>query len=279
MTVKREQVEFRYGDTVARDAMRSNTIYLDGVVRGPVIDSRRNAYSFDHHGDCVRMATLATCQQVRTALELGLDPAGMVVVLNDLDADASLSLWLLRHPERATEAEIAELVEQVGFIDAHGPVRTVPELMDALEHPSRETQTVEMLWDDQALIDAWYEEGESALPEPDDAPKIDGFGVTPEGRVEHVDAVIGISEVYAQGYVAGVLCPPGTEGSTGYFVAKRSDFVPFEVGEFLEAMNEREEGWGGGSTVGGAPRRADGRRSELSAEVVREVLEEVASKM
>lgn len=277
MNLTRDDITFDYGLTVGRDAVEADTIYLDGVVRGPLIDTEHRVYSFDHHGDCVRMATLATCQQVRTALELGLDPAGKTIVLNDLDTDASLALWLLRHPERVTEERIGELVSEVGFIDAHGPVRPVPALMDALEHAPDEVQTAQMLWADQDLIDRWYEGGDESLPDAPQPPSLDGFGVTRNGDVDALENLTGIADVYDRGYVAGVLAPPAADGTIGYFVAKRSDFVSFDVQAFLAAMNEREDGWGGGSTVGGAPRREDGRRSEVGRDAVGETLREIAA--
>lgn len=75
-------------------------------------------------------------------------------------------------------------------------------------------------------------------------------------------------------YVAGLLSPDGPDGTTGYVVAKRSEFVSYDIRAFLERMNDIEEGWGGGSTVGGAPRRPDGRRSGLSTGVVLEAFRE-----
>ncbi len=52
----------------------------------------------------------------------------------------------------------------------------------------------------------------------------------------------------------GVLYDSAPHGTTAYTIAKRSEFVPYDVRAFLFAMNEREPGWGGDSTVGGAPR-------------------------
>lgn len=274
MGVTKEDVEFSYGKTIERAKMVPRTIYLDGVVRGPVVDNERRTYSFDHHGDCVRLATLATCQQVRTAIELGLDPAGYQVVLNELDADGSFALWLLRHPQRAEEPRVIELIDCVGFIDAHGPVREVPDVMRALDHEAGEKQTAEMLWEDQRLIEEWYRDGDEALPKVESTPQIEAYGLTRDGTVEAIDGITGFSDLYEQGYVAGLLCPDSQEETTGYVVAKRSDFVDYDIAGFLDRMNALESGWGGGSTVGGAPRRSDGRRSDLPLETVLEVFRE-----
>ena len=83
--------------------------------------------------------------------------------------------------------------------------------------------------------------------------------------------------VYANGCVAAVMCPEGAESTVGFTIGKRSDFVSYDVQEFLRRMNELEPGWGGGSTIGGAPRLEGGRRSSLSVDTVREVFLAVAN--
>ena len=82
-------VTFRYGSTINPEEMAPGTIYLDGACRGPKIDVEKRSYSFDHHAECSRFATLSTCEQVLLALDLGLNPEGMEIVLNDLDADGA----------------------------------------------------------------------------------------------------------------------------------------------------------------------------------------------
>jgi len=107
-------ISFEYGVTTPTAEMAANTIYIDGAVQGPVIDNDRRSYSFDHHTGCIRAFTLASCQQVAQALELGWDPRGLEVVVNDLDADTMVSVWLILHPERVREDRVRELVNRVG---------------------------------------------------------------------------------------------------------------------------------------------------------------------
>jgi hypothetical protein len=47
------------------------------------------------------------------------------------------------------------------------------------------------------------------------------------------------------------------------------------VPEILAALGEIEPGWGGGSTIGGAPRNADGSRSRLTPKQVFDAVERV----
>lgn len=273
--VRRDDVRFEYGLTVSRNEMEGMTIYLDGVVPGPVIDSERKSYSFDHHGECLRLVTLATCEQVRLALELGMNPKGFRVVINDLDADASVSLWLLRYPERAQEQRVVEMVEAIGFVDAHGPVRTPTRLHRALSHYGNNEQTSEMLWEDQALIEKWYDEGDSALKSLEKLARKEvpaaAFGIDQDGKWSEFEEVQSFAELYERKIIAAVIAAAAPEETVAYTVAKRSEFVDYDIGAFLREMNEQEKGWGGGSTIGGAPRREGGRRSELSCELVKEI--------
>ena len=277
--ISREHVVFEYGLTVEPDQMSSNTIYLDGVVRGPVVDNRRGSYSFDHHGEGLRMAMLATCQQVQVALELGLDPEGMSVVLNDLDADASLSLWLLRHPEREREPRVRSMVRDIGFVDAHGPVRPSTRLHRVLTHGHDEELNEDLLWTDQDHIEAWYRDGDEALPEPEPYMAAPAFGLTRDGELVEFDAVESFAALYDRDVVAGVVCPEAPDETVGYTVAKRSEFVRYDIEQFLNRMNQLEPGWGGASTIGGAPRGENGKRSELSVRDVRGVFVDVGGQM
>ncbi|MBD3311008.1 MAG: hypothetical protein GF349_00745 [Candidatus Magasanikbacteria bacterium] len=271
------EVVFEYGKTVEGEQnMQPNTIYIDGSFRGPAIRNDIRTYSFDHHAGCSRFATLATCEQVLLAMDLGLDVSGMTVVMNDLDADGSLSLWLLRNPKKSQTPEIRAIVKEIGFVDAHGPVRTPAKLHKSLSRNPRVPQTIDMLWDDQGKIDAWYERGDEALSEPFSFPPAPAFGLTQEGELVELESAADFAEVYAAGCVAAVMVPEGPEGTKGYTIGKRSDFVSYDVQAFLASMNELEKGWGGGSTIGGAPRLDGGKRSSLPVETVKSVFLAIA---
>jgi hypothetical protein len=271
-------VVFKYGKTVEDEQnMQPNTIYIDGSFRGPAIRNDIRTYSFDHHAGCSRFATLATCEQVLLAMDLGLDVSGMTVVMNDLDADSSLSLWLLRNPDKAQTPKVRAIVKEIGFVDAHGPVRAPAKLHKSLSRNPRVPQNVKMLWEDQGKIDTWYEEGEEALPKPFSLPPAPAFGLTQKGELVELESAADFAEVYAAGCVVAMMVPEGPEGTKGYTIGKRSDFVSYNVQAFLDRMNELEEGWGGGSTIGGAPRLDGGKRSDLPVEEVMQVFLEVAN--
>ena len=65
---------FSRGTTVKFKDLPDNSIALDGYVQGPAIDAGRRRFSFDHHSECIRMVTAATCEQVWTALKAGERP-------------------------------------------------------------------------------------------------------------------------------------------------------------------------------------------------------------
>ncbi|KLL09927.1 hypothetical protein FrCorBMG51_21350 [Protofrankia coriariae] len=86
--------------------------------------------------------------------------------------------------------------------------------------------------------------------------------------------------VYEAGHARAVMWRPLPDGSTAYTVGRRSDLVdgfpvgPAEApGTILGALAAREPGWGGGSSIGGAPRRPDGSRSSLHPDAVFTIVE------
>jgi hypothetical protein len=258
-------VSFVYGAAIEPGSMAANTIYLDGACRGPAINNERRSFSFDHHGGCSRFATLSTCEQVLLALDLGFDPEGFEVVLNDLDADTSVALWLLLNPSRIND-RVREMVRNIGFVDSHGPVRPPEKLHKVLSRNPRVSQTIEMVWEDQRHVDAWYDGGDDALPAPFPFLACGVHGLDRDGNVVEVRG--DFSTAYSAGAVIALAMVPGPAGTVGWTVGKKSDFARGNVPGFLAEMNELEPGWGGGSTIGGAPRHPDGSRSKLSWSVV-----------
>ena len=129
------------------------------------------------------------------------------------------------------------------------------------EHEREEKETEDMMWEDQQHICCWYDHGEEALPEPFAFPPCLVHGVDKNGDVVEVSG--DFATAYKAGAIMALAKVPGPEGTTGWTVGKRSDFAKGNVPGFLAAMNELEPGWGGGSTIGGAPRKDGGLRSSL----------------
>lgn len=268
------EVVYEYGRTWRLEELPERSIALDGSVQGPAIDNPGRRYSFDHHAGCVRHSTLATTEQVLEALILGFDPKGFTVYVNDPDGDTTFSLWLLLHPERATEAKVQAMASAIGRIDAQGPSRgAVEKLHRCLSHGPKEEKTLELLQGDLQKVEAWYEGGDHALPQPFELPPAPAYVLDlATGEAKELGLVDDFVQAYAVGTVA-LLATEMKDGSVGYTIGKKSEFVDYDVSGVLKALNELEPGWGGGSTIGGAPRNPDGSRSWLTPEQVLEVMQ------
>lgn len=270
------------------------SIALDGYVQGPAIDVENKRFSFDHHDGCVRLLTRATCQQVMDALLLGLDPTGYAIYINDVDGDTALAIWLLKNPSRVTEESVRRLVETVGTVDAHGPAYPTmePKLADAffqgamkpVSDLQRAKKYGEANLDDLLAtcvenIDRLVAGTLEWTPRPE---KERSFEVTHTGNgwvmAKSDDSIFDL--LYANGHTKAIAYQVLGDGSIVYTVGKKSELVTgFPVGPhsksgtILNALNEREKGWGGGSTIGGAPRNADGSRSRLTPDEVFSLVE------
>ena len=273
----------------------SQTIALDGAIQGPVIDNDRKVYSFDHHANVVRHVTTATCQQVLDALLLGLDPQGFDILVNDVDGDTVLSVWLLKQAvahdsiSEWVSIGVTELVEVVSKMDAHGPAYPrghrqavadqfyqgvmLPESSARRNRTYGDRDLMSLLDECLSNLDSYF--GGKIFPVKDmDVP----FTVTHT----HEDFVIVTSEGFAFGsaYKAGhqalVAYTQLPDGSYAYTVGKKSEFVAnFNVPAILTALNAKEPGWGGSSTIGGAPRNADGSRSHLQPDEIFAIIKDV----
>jgi hypothetical protein len=281
------------GRTVPLAALPPRSIALDGYVQGPAIDPEGERYSFDHHAGCVRHATRATSEQVRDAIILGLDPAGFRVFVNDVDLDTALSVWLLANPHRVQDEIVRELVNAAGLLDAHSGAYPIAERLrrtiEWLSEPETSARADGTYWglDDAGLeelladvsrrIDV-YTRGE-ADPSVAQFECDERYAIERRGTDWVLARTVGIrahAALFRDGYDRVVIYRQLPDGTWGYTVAKRSEFVKhFPVTRILAALAAREPGWGGGSTVGGAPRHPDGARSRLTPDEVFAIVEGV----
>lgn len=280
------------GKTVEFEALPPWSIALDGYVQGPAFDNVRHRYSFDHHKGCIRLITTATCEQVRDAILLGLRPERFTAYLNDVDTDTALAVWALRNPERLIEARVGHLIGCAGLLDAHGGAyplvyeRRHLEWIGEPETEARISGRYEKLSTEElhALLEEIAGRFELLLrgeaPRESELRAADAraeFTVLFRGEnfalVQAADPHV-LFDLYAQGIERLVTVRPLSNGSFAYTVAKKSDFVDdFDVPSILEALGKVEPGWGGGSTIGGAPRNPDGSRSRLTPREVFELVE------
>lgn len=286
------------GKTEQFKNLPEKSVALDGYVQGPGFDLEKSRFSFDHHDKVNRMITRATCQQILDALLLGFDPADHNIYVNDIDGDTVLSVWLLRHPEKASDPKVRMLVESVGGVDSHGPAYTPldPKLAETFfkgimqpEGYSRKNKQYVQIDLNDLLekciknLDDFMEGKFEYKPEEDKR----SFEIFKKGNgwvmAESNDFVFDL--LYKAGHNRAIAFQKQADGSYAYTVAKKSELVSnFPVGPvskegtILYELNKIEPGWGGGSTIGGAPRNSDGSRSQLTPDKVFEIIESIVIK-
>ncbi len=125
-------VHLRRGQTLTATAARTSppgTIFLDGAAQGePFLDPDRAVYNLDHHEGCVRLFTLATCEQAMVLIRKRIDlrKRDFSVFANDADLDTVLAIWVLLNHLRLTAEDprarqaIMPLLRLEGSIDALG---------------------------------------------------------------------------------------------------------------------------------------------------------------
>lgn len=271
------------------EELPNKSIALDGAVMGPKIDNYNKKYSFDHHGNCIRHSTSATCVQVLDALLLGFDPTGFNLYINDVDEDTVVATALILKPELSLNENVQDIVRAMGLIDAHGNAyplkKALRRQIDILMHKvmqgfyksKNEKITsnkhlkelfLECINGFYMMLDGKYKNIEINFPTVDyliePVTNSDWYMVHSHSHV--------FSEMYKLGYNKVVLWFEMRDGSISYTIGKKSEFIDFPVKEILENLNKIEKGWGGGSTIGGAPRHFDGSRSKLPPEKIMEVI-------
>lgn len=297
-------IDVRIGHVWNYEDLPPGTIALDGACPGLRVEPETRRYSFDHHAGCVRLATSATCQQVLDALLLGLDPSGMTVLVNDLDADTVVSVWLLQHyPRLRVSAALActrRLVSAVGLADAHGPGYPSPEpqlgfyVHEEVLVPIKHASPGALARDSGAILqqcvdrlERWWSLGlpvdgaacEAAVAKPQT--RVHGSWIMATYPGSPPSGLGGCLRLYEQGFDRLVLYSRASDGRYRYTIARRSDLVAgFPLPSFYGPLNRAEaqvrgvrlgsdQRWGGGSTIGGGPR--DG--SVLDVDIVAEIID------
>jgi hypothetical protein len=120
--------DFAFSLSEAKE-LGERVILLDGAgTFGPLLDNKRRLYNLDHHQECERTFTLATCEQALLMVTSGLDlgEGDWRIFANEPDLDTVLALWCLLNHARLkdlrTEARdiLYPLIRLEGAIDANG---------------------------------------------------------------------------------------------------------------------------------------------------------------
>ena len=277
------------------DDLPNFSIALDGYVKGPVIDLQNHKFSFDHHYGVIRHITSATCVQVADALLLGFNPNNYTVYVNDVDGNTVLSVFLLLNGLNEKNVELRWLVEGIGKVDAHGPgyiltyyqSKTVDYFYDCVLEPLNKIKKERKYGtcDLKELLDACLENlgswvnNEFEITETDKKEEKSyeiyftrNTGYSCENFIMASSNDYCVNLLYKEGYTKFVIFQQQKDESFAYTIRKKSEFVNFNVKEILSELNEIENGLGGGSTIGGAPRNKDGSRSKLLPDQVLDIV-------
>lgn len=265
------------------------SIALDGFVQGPKVDTENHKYSFDHHHGCLRFCTTAACVQAWTAIMGGLDPAKYTIYINDVDIDVCMSIWVLRNPDRCAEPVVKKIVDAIGLGDMHAgaiSLNGLTKVVDWIAAPQTDSLRngdYHKLSNDglNAILESilhritQYVDGEAAVQISERSTKSDfeikrneNGWVLVESNDPHV-----YTALWRAGFDRVVVLRSQDDSSLAISIAKRTDFIDnFPLERIFEELNKLEPGWGGGSTIGGAPRNQDGSRSKLPLETIAEVI-------
>lgn len=283
------------------------SIALDGYVAGAPRFAGVGPYAnFNHHEGVDRLATRSTCAQVHLAIRQGLfscfrDTCGAKanVYANDCDQDVCLSWYLLKNHYRAEptmNALLNRLVAIEDMLDATAGAYPFPEDMPLLQEvawifrpytqaraagwlDSRDPREFEIVIDNVCdHIDRhMLGQGHRTLLDTRYKVLIEGDGYT---VVEEIGAHARTG-MFAHGVKAFVSCRKRADGNWNHVLGRMSQFIPFFVPSFVEALNEAEgltekaDRWGGGDTIIGSARIAG---SKLDPHGVNEVVKTTLSK-
>ena len=285
------ELVMNWGQTVTSpDDMEMNTIYLDGSCRGFHLNHDKSSVSFDHHTGCVRSITKSTCEQVYDAIRLGFKPYHYKqIVIDDIDADTVVSVWLLNNFKRVLEDHLASdwsdqepyqilnLVRQIGFIDTNGVGMPVHELHQDIQPEQTQERS-------ESLFKACYErldgyiKGQYIPSEPNERLGL-FYGFTGT-RFERLESTT-FPKVYEKYDVALAIEPVGDQHI--FTLGKKSEFVRCDFTRIFHTLGQLEldrtdspetltKNWGGGSTIGGSARYSDNSHSRLPVELVLDMI-------
>jgi hypothetical protein len=280
-----------------------NSIAIDGyVAEAPDRDDIGRKINFNHHEGVDRMATRATCAQIRLAIRMGLydwfkDGIPVSVYANDCDEDVCLTLWLLQnHTQVVENPMLNRLLHLEDILDTTAGCYPFHKDLGALE---------ELAW----IFDPYRRFRISGGLGRRSADEFTAITVDVGNRISRYIAGRGdtipldtqynrirtgsgwalVQEVGANGRVGvlsdGIVAFVSYLGAIGdrhrYVIGRSSPFISFPLETLYSELNRAEDGkdkldlWGGSDTIGGCPRVSG---SSLDPEALFHIVEECVQK-
>ena len=294
---KTPSIVCNWNQSIQIEEMEPNTIYLDGSCRGFVLRAEINSISFDHHTNCIRSITHATCVQVMNAIKMGFDPEGFgQIIIDDIDADTVMSVWLLLNPHQVENPYVVETVNAIGLVDAHFDSAFDMHPLHTIISPLWNVERTKDLFNEcLEHVDNHIANPDAKLPPSSERPKGLAYGFKRDGSI-HRKGDTTFKEMY-QDFDVVMMVNPLEKGHM-VTIGKKSEFVMwFDLPKLLAICGQMEleevknqstktaksatilakpsKNWGGSSTIGGSARYADqSQGTRLSIESITKAIED-----
>lgn len=269
---------------------------VGGVWRGPQAN-------FNHHEMVDRLATRATCKQVLLSLRQGLFEAfsedgepRAAIYANDCDQDVSTTTWLLRNGHRSEQTEnplLNRLVEMEDLLDTtagaypmHKNAPILQELAWVYDPYNRFRSSGGLNRKDAqefaGVVDDIGHRIDAYLVGKGDKMKLDTrYEQLASGAKWAMIREIGAQAktgAFSDGVRAYVSTRERGDGRFTYTLGRMSPYILFPVEEMYARLNQEEglenseDRWGGGNSIGGSPRV---QGSALSPDKVSKIVKEL----
>lgn len=237
--------------------MLNDSIYVDGAVRGTIIDVESNSFSFDHHVE-PRFAQSSASFQVAMAVLQGLDLSTIKnVFVSSIDADSVLSVAIIRNPSWVNNLQFIRLLQDLSRIDNHGPSAVVPgEAVSGYHYAFRSARGVEETTDVLMSLVERAEEmyADGRLFKDGNIQKFPGIAMALDRNlniINRIDGDVSFDDVYSfSGF--GILF-----GENGKVTVGKKPFFPIKslstLWTYLSKFEKDGKKWGGADSIGGSP--------------------------
>jgi len=267
------------------------SLALDGFVnRGPRFQAKGPRANFNHHEDVNRLATRATCAQVRIAIMQGLyecfcnnGGVKMVVYANDCDQDVSLSWTLLKHGQDKDfifNPRLIKIVNIEDVIDTTAGAYPFP-----LDDQKIRQRLMEIAWvfepyanfrisgeidkrDPLAFSNVVYAIEKRVLrfvaEKGKKIPLDTRYETVYRGSNWIVAKEVGLhakTGIFSDGCHAYAVFRERPNGRFSWVIGRMSIYIPLDMKHLVKRLNEQiddiveeQDLWGGGDTIIGSPR-------------------------
>jgi hypothetical protein len=283
------------------NTVNNHSIALDGYVASATkLNNKKKIANFNHHEDCNRYASRATCDQIRLAIHSGLfdffrDENGEVkmdIYVNDCDEDVCLSVFLLKYgyiSGNIMNPALNTLVNVENELDTTAGAYPYPKDYPLLRKlawvfapykiarsngllRTKDKNVYEGVITDVCNRIMEYLNGNSQELALDTRYEV--LERYPDWSYVKEIGIDSRTGMFGDGIKAFVsLLAERENGNRDYVIGKMSPFVDFDLLKCLKALNDAEgeesDLWGGSNTIGGSPRV---KGSKLPPEQVAEIV-------